>query len=246
MEKQVEFKTRFEHRSGCNSTRRKTIMFGLLLIAFGIFWMMQRLNVLDPTVERAVFSWQAVVIAIGLINVVNGSARWFGLLMILVGSFFMSMRLDFLPENYTAAFWPTLIILFGLAIIFSSRKLFRKRIRVSTGSDDYFEEIMVFAGSERKIVSRNFRGGEAVSVFGGSQIDLTNCELAPGTHKIEVVSVFGGVKLIVPPDWNVKTEMVNVLGGFADKRALDRVNPDKLIVIEGVAIFGGGELTNIP
>lgn len=244
MEKQFEVTTHFEQRKGCNSTRRKTIMFGILVITFGVFWMMQSFNVLHPTLERAVFSWQAIVIAIGLVNLVNGTARWFGLFLLLLGAFFMSMRLDILPENWAAAFWPSLIILVGFIIIFSTRKLFRRKLHVSSGSNDYFEEVMIFAGSERKIVSRNFRGGQAISVFGGSQIDLTNCELAQGTHKIEVVSVFGGVKLIVPPDWNIKTEMVNVLGGFADKRSLDRVNPDKLIIIEGVAIFGGGELTN--
>jgi predicted membrane protein len=244
MEKQVYFDTKIEAGAKSSATKRKTVMFGLLVITFGVFWLFQRLGMLDQNLGKAVFSWQALVIAIGLINLVNGQARFFGLLLILVGGFFMTMRMNLLPENYQAAFWPAIIIVAGLWIIFSSRKLFYKRVKISTGTDDYFEEISVFSGSERKVVSNQFRGGEAVSVFGGSVIDLTRCQLAPGTNKIEIVSVFGGVKLIVPPDWNIKTEMVNVLGGFSDKRRIDQVNTDKLLVIEGVAIFGGGELTN--
>lgn len=244
MEKHVHFKTEFETGVKSTSTKRKTVMFGLLVITFGVFWLFERLGILDPVVKKAVFSWQALVIGIGLINLMNGHARFFGLLLILVGGFFLSMRLNLLPENYAAAFWPAVIIVAGLGIIFGSRKLCRKRIKISNGTDDFFEEVSVFSGSERKIVSQQFRGGEAVSVFGGTVIDLSRCELSPGTNKIEIVAVFGGVKLIVPPDWNIKTEMVNVLGGFSDKRRIDQVNTDKLLVIEGVAIFGGGELTN--
>jgi len=244
MEKQVDFKTSFETGGGCSSTRRKTVMFGLMLITFGIFWMLKRFEMLAPIVERAVFSWQALVIAIGLVNVVNGSARVFGLLLMLVGSFFLLMRLSVFPADYSAAFWPALIIMLGVIVIFSSKRIFRKRIKISTGGDDTIEEVAVFGGSERKVITENFRGGEAVSVFGGSVIDLSRCTLAPGTQKIELVSVFGGVKIIVPPDWNIRTEMVNVMGGFSDKRNIEQVDTQKLLVIEGVAIFGGGEITN--
>lgn len=239
----MEFKTHFASGKGRSATRRKTIMFGLLLITFGVIWMMKKLNLLDPAVWDIVFSWQALIIAIGLINVVNGHARLFGLLLILIGSFFMTMKLNILPDMYSAALWPSVIILIGLLVVFSSRKLFRKRVRITSESNDYFEEIAVFGGSERKINSSNFKGGEAVSVFGGSVIDLSSCELSEGVNKLEVVSVFGGVKLIVPPHWNIKTEMVNVLGGFTDKRKTNNLNPDRLLVIDGVAIFGGGEIT---
>jgi len=244
MERQMEIKTEFTTRSGCNGTRRNTIMFGLLLITFGVFWLLRQLGILDPVLDKAVFSWQAVVIAVGLINIVNGGARMFGFLLILAGSFFMAMRMGLFPLNYSAAFWPVIVILAGIWILFSSRRLFSRRIRVSSSDENFFEEVSVFGGSERKMVSDNFRGGEVVAVFGGSVIDLSRCHLAPGTHKIELVAVFGGVKLIVPPDWNIKTEMVNVLGGFSDKRSMTQVDKDKLVIIEGVAIFGGGELMN--
>jgi predicted membrane protein len=244
MERQMEFRSEFTTRSGCNGTRRNTVMFGLLMITFGVFWLLRQLEMLDPVFERAVFSWQAVIIAVGMINIVNRSSRTFGALLLVAGSFFMAMRLGFFPQNYSAAFWPVIVILIGVWIIFSSRKLFRTRIRISSSDEDYFEEVAVFGGSEKKMVSDNFRGGEVVAVFGGSEIDLTRCQLAPGTHKIELVAVFGGVKLRVPPDWNIKTEMVNVLGGFSDKRGLTQVDTNKLVIIEGVAIFGGGELTN--
>ncbi len=226
------------------SLKRKTIMFGLLIIAAGIFWLLRNFNLLDDTLERAVFSWQALVISIGLLNVVNGRSRFFGLLLILLGSFFLITQLYNLPVTFSQAFWPSLIILGGLMVIFSSRRLFRRKLQVVTEGDDFFEEVSVFGGRERKVVSSSFKGGKSISVFGGSVLDFTRCDLAPGPQEIEFVSVFGGAKIIVPKEWNVKTEVAGILGGFSDKRSMDQVHEDKLLIIKGVAIFGGGELIN--
>lgn len=84
------------------------------------------------------------------------------------------------------------------------------------------------------------------NIFGGSTFDFTDARLAPGHNILDVVSVFGGFKLIIPPDWNVKLEVTAILGGVSDKRT--RVKEiqgnDKVLVIRGIAIFGGGEIKN--
>jgi len=54
--------------------------------------------------------------------------------------------------------------------------------------------------------------------------------------------VFGGASLIIPPDWNVKSDVLNLFGGFSDKRRTSQVNNNKTLTIKGVVIFGGGEL----
>jgi len=71
--------------------------------------------------------------------------------------------------------------------------------------------------------------------------------LAEGKNYLEVTMIFGGSKFIVPEDWDIKLEITSVFGGFSDKRQRTIVVPDKSrqLVISGVAIFGGGEITNI-
>lgn len=224
--------------------KRKSIVFGILVVGFGICWLLRNLGMLDPEVERGVFSWQALVIAIGLINLFNGRGRFFGALLVVTGGFFLLTMYSGVAASFRDAFWPSLIIIIGLTVIFGSRRVFRKRTRIVTATDDYFEEVAVFAGRERRFVSRSFKGGKTIAVFGGLELDLTRCELADGPQEIEFVSVFGGAKINVPRDWNVKTEVVSVLGGFSDKRNLDQVAENKVLVIKGVAIFGGGELFN--
>ena len=109
--------------------------------------------------------------------------------------------------------------------------------------EDFFEDVAVFGGGERKVVTPNFKGGRMVAVFGGSKVDLSHCNIAPGDRPmVEVVSMFGGSGLIVPSDWNVKVEVFNIFGGYVDKRISSQVDYNKTLIIKGVTIFGGGEV----
>jgi predicted membrane protein len=66
---------------------------------------------------------------------------------------------------------------------------------------------------------------------------------------IDVANIFGGSKIIVPEDWNIKIEVVSIFGGFDDKRSasvIARSNTSKVVVIKGACIFGGGEVTTMP
>ncbi|MNT98375.1 hypothetical protein D3C72_2409480 [compost metagenome] len=59
--------------------------------------------------------------------------------------------------------------------------------------------------------------------------------------------MFGGVKIIVPPSWEVKSDVVAIFGGLDDKRSIGPMNntePRKILKIEGVTIFGGVEIRN--
>jgi len=48
--------------------------------------------------------------------------------------------------------------------------------------------------------------------------------------------------LVVPADWNVKVEVFNIFGAYADKRMASQIDYNKTLVIKGVTIFGGGEV----
>ena len=55
-----------------------------------------------------------------------------------------------------------------------------------------------FASRARKLLS-----GSAVTVFGGTEIDLTEAELDPSGATLLVKTRFGGVKVLVPDTWRV-------------------------------------------
>ncbi|MET0243060.1 MAG: DUF5668 domain-containing protein [Flavitalea sp.] len=100
----------------------------------------------------------------------------------------------------------------------------------------------VFGAVNRKVFSKNFKGGEAVCVLGGSEIDMMNADITEGPIELEIVCILGGATLFIPPNWYVKTNMSSVFGGVDDRRKNINPDPSKVILIKGVCIFGGMEI----
>ncbi len=116
----------------------------------------------------------------------------------------------------------------------------------TTGEGEFIESNIFLGGVKKRVLSKNFKGGEINAFMGGSEIDLTQADIQ-GTVVIEVNQVFGGTKLILPPHWNIKTSEANVVfGGIEDKRPVKAANidADKVLVIKGTTVFGGIELNS--
>ncbi|MDY0102781.1 MAG: DUF5668 domain-containing protein [Lentimicrobium sp.] len=226
---------------------QKTMLTGLLVVLFGLLYMMHNMQLISPRLWHVIFSWPMLLVAIGVVNLFDRKPFW-GLLMIVIGGAFLVDRYYNLPFNLFTFFWPVLIIFIGIVLILSNsnqgivNRLRNRRDKTLVSNGDLMDDASIFGGGERIFHSLNFKGGEIVAIFGGSKIDLTQCILAPGENKLEIVAIFGGTTLIVPNDWNISVEAVNIFGGFTDKRRNLQIDHNKSLVISGVAIFGGGEL----
>ena len=116
--------------------------------------------------------------------------------------------------------------------------------RETYSSEDFIDSTAIFGGVHRKIVSKNFKGGDVTSIMGGTELDLTQADFT-GTVRLAITQVMGGTKIIVPPHWEVRSEGTTVFAGFEDKRQQTAVqNPDKVLILENTSIFGGVELKN--
>jgi len=116
--------------------------------------------------------------------------------------------------------------------------------RENYSSEDFVNATSVFGGVHKKIMSKNFRGGDIVTFLGGTEIDLTQADFT-GTVRLDVTQIMGGTKIIVPPHWEVRSEVTALFAGFEDKRQQPAAtNPDKVLIIDGTSIFGGIELKN--
>jgi len=111
-------------------------------------------------------------------------------------------------------------------------------------SEDFIDATSIFGGVHKKMVSKNFKGGDVVTIMGGTEIDLTQADYT-GTARLDITQVMGGTKIIVPAHWEVRTEISAIFAGFEDKRQQPAMqNPDKILIIDGTSIFGGIELKN--
>lgn len=225
---------------------------GLILFLIGSVILLRKL---DLPVPGWIFSWELILITIGLFLGFRYQFRgpaWF--ILIIIGS--VSMVDNIFPAiNLRKFAWPLIFIIIGLFFILRP-KLVRKNpsdipdepIPASEEAPDFsnmdrLDITAIFAGAKRVVVSKNFRGGEIVSIFGGSEINLSKADIS-GKVSLETTNILGGTKLIVPHDWEIQSDMVAIFGGVEDKRDLYamKTDPGKVLVLEGVCLFGGLEI----
>lgn len=128
----------------------------------------------------------------------------------------------------------------GVYVGMALAAMFAKRALRSRG-DEESDELALFAifdGIELKNRSKAFRGGSAVSWFGGTMLDLRDAQLAPDAH-LSVHTLFGGVAIKIPAGWRVESD-VKALAGGVDTRVVDADAADApTLTIDGMAVFGG-------
>lgn len=237
-----------------HSTRRTGkahLLLGVVLMFLGLFLIADLADIVPWRLRDFIFTWQALLIFLGLIFLSNKENKGTGVILIVIGSFFLLPRFFDVPHYWGSLFWPAMLILLGLVVIFSSRRSGGGSSTVfgggkRTSNEDWLDDVSVFGGGDRVIGSQQFQGGKLTHIFGGSKVDFTRAQLAPGKNYLEVVMIFGGTKLIVPESWNIKLEVTSVFGGFSDKRVKTMVvsESDRSLHITGVNVFGGGEIVN--
>jgi len=106
--------------------------------------------------------------------------------------------------------------------------------------DDYLDAVSVFGGVKKTILSKDFKGGDIVNIFGGAELDFTQADIN-GRVIIDITQIFGGTKIIVPSHWQVVSDLAAVFAGVDDKRMKSTAMPnsDKILVLKGVSIFAG-------
>lgn len=229
------------------------IFAGLVIVTVGSVLLIDKLG-LD--VPRWVLSWPMLLIAIGFYAGFKHNFKGIGwLIMIAVGGVFLADRLIYAFDIYRL-FWPIAIISIGLYIMFRPKKKdpFLDELGMSSSSwgnltsdakENYIEATAIFGGVKKNVITKEFRGGEVTSIFGGSEILLTQADFN-GRVTLEVTAIFGGSKIIVPSNWQVNADEVTaILGSVDDKRInTSPTDPNKVLIIKGVAIFGGIELVS--
>lgn len=228
------------------------IILGVVLLFFGLYFLGVNLNLFEFRLPEHVVSLPSFVILMGIIILFNTGRLGFGLGVILFGSLWLTTR--FIPGlDFGDVLLPFIIITIGFSLLFKGksggRKNFNPFVKKLKGqaevSTDKISDIAIFGGTNKQFTTKNFQGGEITAVFGGSEIDLTDCKLAPGDQVIEVLFCFGGSTLIVPKNWNIVIDVTPIFGGFSHKTK-KFMNPSEnfegTLIIKGIAIFGGGEI----
>ena len=239
---------------GIISGRSNNMLTGVFILIIGIAALLKATLTGFPD---WLFSWQMLLIAFGMFIGLRHNFRgpsW--LILILIGGIFLVNEMY--PEmSFRRYMWPVAIIVVGLFIILRPRRgwKFNPNKKTEGASDSFFTEDIdyskedfvdstsIFGGAKKIVISKNFKGGDLVNIFGGTELDLSQADFT-GTSVIELTTIFGGTKLLVPSNWAVKSEAVTIFGGIEDKRRMQTITEatEKTLYIRGTVIFGGIEI----
>ncbi len=199
----------------------------LVLILIGSVFLLEKI---EPTLTVSQFTWPIILIGIGT-WFIFGRRDKYG---------FNGRRKDFWKEDYNKDQKDS-----DYTQTVENEEPITTEKKHSSLGDEYINTVSVFGGTKKNVLNKNFKGGEVVSILGGTELNLTHADIS-GTVVLDVVQIFGGTKIIVPPTWDVTSEMAAIFGGIDDKRALNQVLADgsKVLLIKGTSIFGGIDIRN--
>ncbi|MFH0864627.1 MAG: DUF5668 domain-containing protein, partial [Bacteroidota bacterium] len=184
----------------------KKIIFGLILISAGVLLLLFNAGIIPHEYKHIIFSWPMILISIGVINIFSRESIFTGIILLLIGGFFLLPHLLILPGNFTHNFWPGLLIIIGTMIILKRTFFhhhfhhhFEQHSTSEMKNNSGFIVINnIFSGGKHKVPPTEFKGGKISNIFGGTELDLTQATLSPGTNVLEISCIFGGANIIVP------------------------------------------------
>ncbi len=161
-----------------------------------------------------------------------------GLIFVVLG---LSIIFNFNIGKYL---FPAFLIILGISLLFGQYNQNGSGSQQSTLSS--LDETAVFSSVNKKIETNEFKGGKVDVVFGGGEIDLRKAKIVKGeTVDLEINAVFGGVKVIVPENWTVNSNVTGVFGGFENETTHPASGKEQgRLNLKGAAVFGGGSVTN--
>lgn len=112
--------------------------------------------------------------------------------------------------------------------------------------DESFNINAIFGTNRKVIKSKHYQGSNINSVFGNIYMDAVETEF-DGVIYIDILNLFGSIDLVLPANYEVRNELVPILGSVNDRRNLLRHNTmntenKKYIVLKGTVLFGNVDI----
>ena len=228
---------------------RTVLAVYLLLLA--VTYILMRKGVAGEVFTGIVFSWQLLVMFLGLARLSTKPVA-LGIVLVFLGAFTMlPLFTDVFPGLSglvsDKSFW-IVVPIFVAAVILGSeflrirRRVARKKllpaVQSGLGEDGTLYEKTSFS-SRHSIVEGGEVSGGTVSVIAGSmELDLSRCALAEGISVLEVNVTGGSLTVVMPRDWYMEMQVYCLFGKSKDRREALVRDVSKSLLIKGNVTLG--------
>jgi len=225
----------------------RRLLLGALFILFGGLFLLEETGWLGFSLHNIIFSWQMLLIFIGVLNVSHKRNSSFGAILIGVGTVFLIPEIFNISYNTDKLFLPIILVTIGLVILFHKRggrndwhsykdwknkdywknSYSGENSQASNGTGDSF-------GGWNKSKDSTSDYLDEVNVFGGSERKIYSKSFRGG----KVTSIFGGSTYdLLNCELGDGKNMIDVVNIFGGSKLIIPANWK--VHVEVVSIFGG-------
>ena len=208
------------------------LVLGLTIMAAGVFLALDNLGIIDSSLFFRY--WPLGFVALGILKLTSSKQQSGGVFWILIGFALLAFTTG--QMNFQRL-WALILVFVGGSIAW---RAFRPRAP-RTHAASTVDMLAMLGGTKTVNSSDDFRGGQAVAVMGGCDVDLRKATIAEEEAVLDVFAFWGGVVVIVPEDWEVDNQVNAFLGGVEDKTHPVPGSKQRL-VLTGTVVMGGAEV----
>jgi predicted membrane protein len=230
----------------------------LIFVVAGIVILGHNVGVVNDYAYRIIISWQMLLIVWGIASLIKRNLM-LGCLFFGIGIYFLLPHITGIDGTLLSDYWPVLLILFGLILLFQRHKspwhrwhhhprYYNKNggaKRTEQVTDGFVTVDVSFGNSRHIVLDPVFRGADLDASFGSIILDLRRTTLEGPETYIDVDCSFGGVEIFVPSHWCLLTEIDNTCGSCEDKRyTTQEIDMEHKLILRGDVSFGALEIKN--
>lgn len=218
-------------------------VWGVLLVALGVFIALDAMNVLDINFFFKGW-WTLFIIIPSLVGLVTEREKAGNIIGLAIGIALLLAARDILEfEMLSKLILPAIIIVIGANLFIKtfSNKEEREMFETAENNGEVRYSTAIFSGKEEKIGAEKFEGAELTAIFGAIDLDLRGAIIEKDCV-IKVAAIFGGVDIIAPENVNLKVSSNSIFGGVTNKIKGEFEEGRPTVYISAFCIFGGAEI----
>lgn len=226
--------------------RTTKIIGGIALLAFGIVWALELLNVISINLEGW---WALFIIVPCFVNIFNDKHKAGAIIGFGIGILLLLAARSIIPWNDIWKYMICLVaVVWGFSLLFFSHN--KKACHCSTsdkvkpivqdGSNNYKIDVS-FSKQEYSFSGQYFEGADVHTSFGFASLDLRNADIMDGAV-ITLDCSFGGVEIRVDNDLCVINGIESTFAGVDCSCNTQQADGLKTIYVKGRCTFGGIEI----